>query len=54
MVIVGTIQLTAPGPRAVNYGFDITPARQVTGLITKRGVVAAEKEAIHQLFPEQS
>ena len=50
---VETVQLTAPGTRAVNYSFDITPARLVTGLITERGVVAAEKEAIHKLFPEQ-
>ena len=51
---IETIQLTAPGTRALNYSFDITPSRLVTGLITERGVVAAEKEAIHKLFPEQS
>jgi methylthioribose-1-phosphate isomerase len=51
---VETIQLTAPGTRAVNYSFDITPARLVTGLITERGIVEAKKEAIHKLFPEQS
>lgn len=49
---IETIQLTAPGTRALNYSFDITPARLVTGLITERGVVTAEKEAIHNLFPE--
>ncbi len=51
---IETIQLTAPGTRALNYSFDITPARLVTGLITERGVVAAEREAIHKLFPEKS
>ena len=51
---IETIQLTAPGTRALNYSFDITPARLVTGLITERGVVAAEKDAIHNLFPEYS
>lgn len=50
---IEAIQLTAPGTRALNYGFDITPARLISGLITERGVVAAEKEAIHQLFPEK-
>jgi methylthioribose-1-phosphate isomerase len=49
---IETVQLTAPGTRALNYSFDITPARLVTGLITERGVVAAEKGAIHELFPE--
>jgi methylthioribose-1-phosphate isomerase len=51
---IETILLTAPGTHALNYSFDITPARLVTGLITERGVVAAKKDAIHDLFPEQS
>lgn len=51
---VETVQLAAPGTRALNYSFDITPARLVTGLITERGVVAAERKAIHELFPEHS
>ncbi len=50
---VETVQLTAPGTKARNYSFDVTPARLVTGLITERGVTAASKEAIHQLFPEK-
>jgi len=49
---ITTVQLSAPGTRAANYGFDVTPARLVTGLITERGVVAANKEKIHSLFPE--
>ena len=49
---IATVQLSAPGTRAANYGFDVTPARLVTGLITERGVVAADKEKIHSLFPE--
>ena len=32
-----------PGTRAVNYAFDVTPARLVTGLITERGVAAADR-----------
>ncbi len=51
---IETIQLTAPETRALNYSFDITPARLVTGLITERGVIEATKNAIHQLFPEYS
>lgn len=36
-----------------NYGFDVTPARLVTGLITERGVCKADKESILKLFPEK-
>jgi methylthioribose-1-phosphate isomerase len=47
------VQIAAPGTRALNHGFDITPGRLVTGLITERGIVAANREAIHNLYPEQ-
>jgi methylthioribose-1-phosphate isomerase len=49
-----TVSLAAPGTRAANYSFDVTPARLVTGLITERGIVAAEKEAIRKMFPDLS
>ncbi|WAJ26123.1 S-methyl-5-thioribose-1-phosphate isomerase [Antarcticirhabdus aurantiaca] len=50
---IGTLQVTPDGSPVVNYGFDVTPARLVTGLITERGVVAAEEEAIAGLFSER-
>ena len=37
-----------------NFGFDVTPARLVTGLITERGVCRASREGILSLFPEKS
>jgi methylthioribose-1-phosphate isomerase len=37
-----------------NYGFDVTPARLVTGLITERGICPATREGILELFPERS
>lgn len=37
-----------------NYGFDVTPARLVTGLITERGVCNATREGILNLFPEKT
>ncbi|MDO8464017.1 MAG: S-methyl-5-thioribose-1-phosphate isomerase [Gallionella sp.] len=46
---VRTVQVTPKGSRAANYGFDVTPARLVTGLITERGVVAANAEAMRVL-----
>ncbi len=47
-----TVSIATASTRAKNFGFDITPARLVTGLITERGVVAAERSAIHSLFPD--
>ena len=38
---------------AANYGFDVTPARLVTGFITERGICGASEEAICGLFPER-
>jgi methylthioribose-1-phosphate isomerase len=49
---ITTVTLTADGTKTANYGFDVTPARLVTGLITERGVVKAAKDEIHRLFPE--
>jgi methylthioribose-1-phosphate isomerase len=36
---------------ASNFGFDVTPARLITGLITERGVCSASEEGIVGLFP---
>lgn len=38
---------------AANYGFDVTPARLVTGFITERGICQASDEGLLTLFPEQ-
>ena len=37
-----------------NYGFDVTPARLITGLITERGICKATRESILKLFPEKN
>ena len=39
---------------AANYGFDVTPRELVTGLITERGICAANEESILALFPEHA
>jgi methylthioribose-1-phosphate isomerase len=36
--------------QAVNHGFDVTPARLVTGLITERGICAPNEAAILAMF----
>ena len=37
----------------LNEGFDVTPARLVTALITERGVSAASREGLLSLYPER-
>jgi len=49
---VETVQLTPTGSKAINYGFDVTPARLVTGLITERGVAPASRVGLRKLFPD--
>lgn len=51
---VATVQITAPGSAAVNYAFDVTPARLVTGLITERGVCPASTEGLLSRYPEMT
>ena len=48
------VLLTPEKSPAVNYGFDVTPARLVTGLITERGICEASEKGILGLYPEQS
>ena len=48
-----TVAIAPEGTRAVNYAFDLTPARLVSGLITERGIAAADRGAIGALFPER-
>jgi methylthioribose-1-phosphate isomerase len=48
------VRVTPPGSAVHNPGFDITPARLVTGIITERGVAPASREGLAQLFPERA
>jgi methylthioribose-1-phosphate isomerase len=38
---------------ARNWGFDVTPRRLITGLITERGICEANREGIESLFPKE-
>ena len=49
-----TVRVVPDGSPIANYGFDVTPARLVTGLITERGVLRAERAALASVFPERS
>jgi methylthioribose-1-phosphate isomerase len=48
------VRVTPEKSPAANYGFDITPRRLVTGLITERGVCEANEKSIRALFPEHA
>jgi methylthioribose-1-phosphate isomerase len=45
-------ETATPGAPAANFGFDVTPARFVTGIISERGVCEASEESILALYPE--
>ncbi len=46
------VQVTPDGSPVANYGFDVTPARLITWLITERGRCAASAQGLKELFPE--
>ncbi|MEN8141199.1 MAG: S-methyl-5-thioribose-1-phosphate isomerase [Thermodesulfobacteriota bacterium] len=48
-----TVTVPLPQTPSANYGFDVTPARLVSGLITERGITPANEEDICALFPEK-
>jgi methylthioribose-1-phosphate isomerase len=50
---IETVRVIPDGSQVANYGFDVTPARLVTGLITERGVLAATREGLAKAFPER-
>lgn len=50
-----TIVRICPADAVVaNYGFDVTPARLITGLITDRGICKPEKKAIENLLSKNN
>lgn len=46
------VRVTPEGSPAANYGFDVTPRRLVTGLITERGICQPNEHSIRAMFPE--
>jgi methylthioribose-1-phosphate isomerase len=50
---LASVRLAPAGCSAVNHGFDVTPARLITSLITERGVCPASEEGLRALFPER-
>jgi methylthioribose-1-phosphate isomerase len=50
---IAGVPVVPEGVKAANPGFDVTPARLVTALITERGVCPASREGLLSLYPEQ-
>ncbi len=46
------VRITPENAKALNPGFDITPARLIKGLITERGICDASEVGLRTLFPE--
>src|SRR6202522_392828 len=51
---IETVRVVPEDSPVANYGFDVTPARLVTGLITERGVIAASRKALAGAFPDRA
>jgi methylthioribose-1-phosphate isomerase len=51
---IGTVLICPDATPARNWGFDVTPAKYISGLITERGVCEASEKGIIGLFPEQA
>jgi methylthioribose-1-phosphate isomerase len=51
---IETVRIIPDGSDVANYGFDVTPARLITGLITERGVIAPTRTALARAFAERA
>src|SRR5207244_390311 len=51
---IESVRIVPEGSSAANYGFDVTPARLVTGLITERGILAPRRDALAAAFAERA
>jgi len=51
--MIRTVRICPDNSVAANYGFDITPARLVTGLITEKGICPAKEKDIKAMFSDK-
>jgi methylthioribose-1-phosphate isomerase len=47
---IDTVLICPPTTPAANYGFDVTPARLISGLITEKGICDATEKGLTELF----
>jgi methylthioribose-1-phosphate isomerase len=50
---IARIRLAPENSGARNIGFDVTPARLITGLITERGICTPSRESLASAFPDR-
>ncbi len=50
---ISSVNIIPTEYRVSNFGFDVTPARLVTALITEKGICRASEQEIMKLFPEK-
>ncbi|MDH3537999.1 MAG: S-methyl-5-thioribose-1-phosphate isomerase, partial [Gammaproteobacteria bacterium] len=51
---IGSVTIAPDGTPVVNYAFDVTPARLVSGLITESGIADANEQSLSLAAPECS
>jgi methylthioribose-1-phosphate isomerase len=49
-----SVAIAPHNTKAINFAFDVTPARLVSGLVTERGVTRASKEWLAAMFPDRA
>ncbi len=50
---IRTVRISPEDAKAGNWGFDITPARLVTGFITEKGICRAKESDIRKMFSDK-
>ena len=50
---IKSVRICPDDAKAGNWGFDITPARLITGLITERGICKADEKSIKKMFSDK-
>ena len=50
---IQSVRICPEDTTAANYGFDITPARLITGLITEKGICRATEKDIKEMFSDK-
>ncbi len=50
---IETVRICPEDTPAANYGFDVTPAKYITGFITERGICKASEKEIRKMFSDK-
>jgi methylthioribose-1-phosphate isomerase len=50
---IRTVRICPEDAKASNYGFDVTPARLISGFVTEKGICSATEEGIKGLFADK-